>query len=89
MARKAKQEKNEAREIVFHTIGPYTDYMNREDTAYYLGASVPTFDLMLALSRSGKLKPSIPIFRRTPNGKPFFRKSKMDEWIKLRELVKD
>lgn len=80
------QKENITNEMKFVTVGPFADYMERATTAKYLNVSLPTFDLMLAQSRSGKLKPAIPCLRLSPNGKPLFRKSKIDEWLELREL---
>ena len=79
----------QTQEITFKTIGPFCDYMSRKDAAKYLNVSLPTFDIMLAKSKSGKLKPAIPAFRSGANSRVFFRKEKLDEWIELRELSKD
>lgn len=75
-------------EIQFLTIGPYSDFMCRKDAAKYLNMSLPLLDQLMAMSKSGKLNPPLPVYRAKPNGKPFYRKSKLDEWVKLRELAK-
>lgn len=78
----------ETQEIKFVQIGPHADYMARKDAAKYLNMSLPTYDGLIAMSKSGRLNPPLPIYRATPTSKPYVRKAKLDDWIELRELAK-
>lgn len=73
-------------EYEFITVGNITDCMTRRDAARYLKVSAPTFSILIAQSKSGKLSPALPALRLRPNGRAFYSKSALDKWLELRLL---
>lgn len=72
----------------FITIGNYSDCLTRKQAAVYLKVSLPTFDILSAQSKSGKLSPPLPALRLKPNGRAYYPKSSLDKWLEIRMLSK-
>lgn len=57
------------------------DYMNRRETADFLGVGLSTLDTLTHRSRKGTLAPPLPYFQLKPRGPIFYSKERLESWV--------
>lgn len=57
------------------------DYMDRRETAEYLGVGLSTLDVLTRRSRKGTLVPPLPYFQLKARGPVFYSKERLESWV--------
>ncbi len=57
------------------------DYLDRRETAEYLGIGLSTLDVLTRRSRKGQLTPPLPYFQLKTRGPIFYSKERLETWV--------
>lgn len=60
------------------------DYLDRRETAAFLGVGLSTLDTLTRRSRKGGLVPPLPFFQLRANGPIFYSKERLESWVQKR-----